>query len=87
MLCVHKTIRYSHTLKEGWGAQLHEYRSVIAGDVIYYVASKDGYSTRLSLCQWRQSFLSNTELVVRYVSFLCVTNAILDHFRTGFFAH
>ena len=64
--------------------------TVIAGDVqsdsIQYVASKDIYQlqyTPLSVSGDK----ANTEVVVRYVSFLCVTNAMLDHFRTGFFAH
>ena len=63
--------------------------TVIAGDVqsdSIYVAFKELQYTPLSLCQWRQSFLSNTEVVVRYVSSLCVsyTGSFL---RTGFFAH
>ena len=58
--------------------------TVIAGDVqsdSIYVASKDIYQlqyTPLSLSVETKRFLSNTEVVVRYVSFLCVTNAILE---------
>ena len=57
--------------------------TVIAGDVqsdSIYVAFKELQYTPLSLCQWRRSFLSNTEVVLAF----CVL-AILDHF--GFFAH
>ena len=43
--------------------------TVIAGDVqsdSIYVAFKELQYTPLSLCQWRQSFLSNTEVVLAF---------------------